>query len=410
MGKFDSYVLLGADDAAEYARTLPGVFASGAELRAREIGDGNLNYVFRVADEKTGKSVIIKQSGDTARISDQFKVSPERNRIEADILKIYNSLVPTLVPKFHSHDATLHATVMEDLSDHQILRKALAERKRFPRFADHISTFMATTLLSTSDAVVAPKDKKRLVRDFTNPDLCEITEDLVFTEPFDDIRNRNDVFLPNREFVEREIYGDGKLRLETAKLKSGFLSHAQSLIHGDLHSGSIFVTETSTKVIDPEFAFFGPAGYDPGNLVANLVFAWANARATVVDAKERESFGEYLLATIEEVVDGFSRKFLGLWPSVVTESSARVPGYAEWMLGGILSDTAGTAGLELSRRIVGFAHVSDITSIGDESRRRDTERLLLSLAKEYILDRDSIRTGRDFTDRLRAQEKKWPLN
>ncbi len=46
---------------------------------------------------------------------------------------------------------------------------------------------------------------------------------------------------------------------------------AQALIHGDLHTGSIMVNEQDTKVIDPEFAFYGPMGFDVGTLLANLL-------------------------------------------------------------------------------------------------------------------------------------------
>ena len=31
------------------------------------------------------------------------------------------------------------------------------------------------------------------------------------------------------------------------------------------------VTETDTRVIDPDFAFFGPMGFDVGAVLANLV-------------------------------------------------------------------------------------------------------------------------------------------
>lgn len=48
------------------------------------------------------------------------------------------------------------------------------------------------------------------------------------------------------------------------------MNNAQALIHGDLHSGSIFINEKGIKVIDPEFAFYGPMGYDIGNVIGNL--------------------------------------------------------------------------------------------------------------------------------------------
>jgi len=288
------------------------------------------------------------------------------------------------------------------------MRRGLLERRRYPLFAEHITTFMANTLLLTSDAVLDHKRKKALVGDFINPDLCEITEDLVYTEPFDDLKARNLPFGPNLEFIQRELYGDEALRLETAKLKFDFLTNAQCLVHGDLHTGSIFVLPDSTKVIDPEFAFYGPAGYDVGNVVANLVFAWVNADTTMPAGRERDAFSGWVARTLEEVVDLFKAKWRKLWDEKVTEPVARYPGFAEWYLDGVLRDTAGVTGLELCRRIVGIAQVKDITSIADPAKRVRAERLCLTLAKRCILERGQVRSGRDYLDLLGWAAARYP--
>ena len=45
----------------------------------------------------------------------------------------------------------------------------------------------------------------------------------------------------------------------------------QALIHGDLHFGSVFAKPDGVVVFDPEFCFFGPVGYDLGNLIAHFL-------------------------------------------------------------------------------------------------------------------------------------------
>ena len=400
MARFDSYFLMKPADAAEYARDRLGWFDGDADLSATEIGDGNLNYIFRVVDWRGGRSIVIKQAGHTARISDAFKLSLDRNRIEYDILKLEGELAPGLVPAVHRFDPVMNCCAMDDLSDHVIMRRALLDRRRFPLFAEHVTTFMANTLLLTSDAVLDHKRKKALVGSFINPDLCEITEDLVYTEPFADLKQRNLPFAPNLPFIEAELYRDEALLLETAKLKFDFLTHAQALVHGDLHTGSIFVREDSTKVIDPEFAFYGPAGYDVGNVVANLVFAWVNADTTMPAGREREEQCAWIARTLEEVVDLFQRKWKRLWEERVTEPVARYRGFAGWYLDGVLRDTAGVTGLELCRRIVGIAQVKDITSIAEPEKRVRAERLCLSLAKRCIKERDQVKSGRDYLELL----------
>ena len=336
---------------------------------------------------------VIKQSGPVARISDEFKLSADRNRIEYEILKYQSTLAPGLVPEVYSYDPIMNCTSMEDLSDHVIMRTEMINHKQFKKFADDITTFMVNTLLLTSDVCMEHKAKKELVKNFINPELCEISEDLVYTEPFSDINNRNDIFAPNVEWVKENIYSDEALKLETAKLKFDFMNNAQALVHGDLHTGSIFIKEDSTKVIDPEFAFYGPMGYDIGNVIANLMFALANAQAY-----EKTEQIKWLEDTIVEVIDLFKEKFSKAWDEKASEYTAKYKGFKEYYLDTVLRDTAAVTGLEGIRRIVGIAHVKDITSIQDEEKRTKAERLCMLASKSFIMNREELKTGKDFLE------------
>lgn len=141
MSKFNKYFLMKPEDVIEYVKEKLEFFDKDADLECKEIGDGNINYIFRVWDKNSGKSVVIKQAGDTARISDEFKLSTDRNRIEAEVLQLEGKLAPGLVPVVYKYDEIMQATVMEDLSNHTIMRYALLEYKKFPLFIDHITTF-----------------------------------------------------------------------------------------------------------------------------------------------------------------------------------------------------------------------------------------------------------------------------
>ena len=397
MGKFETYFLMGIDDILEYTlEKLPDIGWDKATMQAKEIGDGNLNYVFRVWDGK-GHSVIIKHAGVSLRISEDMKVSTDRNRIESEILQLNDKYAPGMVPKIYFYDTVMSACGMEDLSDYQLMRYALMEHKTFPRFADDISTFMVNTLLMTSDVAMDHQEKKNLVKSFISPELCQITEDLVL---MDDIKHENNVFPPNADFVKRELYEDEALHLEVAKLKFKFMTDAQALMHGDLHTGSIFVKPDSTKVFDPEFATYAPMGYDIGNVVANLIFAYDNGLASGA-----EDFCAWCLETIGRTMDLFVEKFNKKFDEAVTEPMAKVPGFKQWYLEGILNDTAGYAGTELHRRTVGMANVKDVTTIADQDKRAFVERLNILCGKDYILNQTKFRTGADFVAAVkRAQE------
>ena len=398
MGKFDKHFKMEESDAAEYAKE-KGFFAPEERLDCREIGDGNINYVFRVQDSQTGKSIIIKHADIRIR-SSQNLASTDHNRIEAEILKLQGELAPGLVPEVYLYDPVMCCMVMEDLKDYKNMRYEMIAHHQFSTFAEDITTFMANTLMMTTDNVMEPEKKKELVKNFINPGLCKITENLVYTDPYTNHQGKNRLNPDNESFFRKELYEDEALRLEAAKLKDGFKTNAQSLIHGDLHTGSIFVKEGSTRVLDPEFACYGPAGYDVGNVIANLIFAWVNAEVTMEEGKE--VFQNWLERTIEEVVNLFTAKSLKILKEKTTDVMAGTPGFAEWFLAQVMSDTAGVAGLELNRRIVGSAKVKDIDQIQDRVQKARAERICVRAAKQFIMNRaDGYQTGENYIKTLR---------
>lgn len=399
MSSFANYFLMQPQDVIAYVKEKLDFFPENAELTCEEIGDGNLNYVFRVEDLENARSVIVKQAGHTARISDDFHLSTNRIRIEADALKLEGELAPGLVPDVYLFDKTMSCCVMEDLSEFTIMRSALLNYEIFPSFAEHITSFMAETLVRTSDVVMDHKGKKMLQASFINPELCEITEDLVYTEPFYDQYKRNIVTEGNEEWVRTHLYEDKELKLEAAKLKFDFMTQGQALLHGDLHTGSIFIRRDETKVIDPEFAFYGPMGYDVGNVVANLIFAWANGRAA-----GQTKFQKWVEITIVEVIDLFKSKFIEVWDRCVAEPAARLEEFRDWYLQRVITDTAAVIGLELIRRVVGLAKVKDITSIEEPAARVEAERLCLTAAITFIKKRVQYQDGKDILTTLRKAE------
>ena len=408
MSRFDTYFLMKTEDVAEYVQEKLDFFSEGAKLECKEIGDGNLNYVFRVKDAETGKSIIIKQAGEALRISAEMKVSTDRGRIEAKILGIQGKYAPGLVPEVYLYDGVMCALLMEDMIGHTMMRTGLINHEIYPLFAEHISTFLVNSLLLTTDVVMGHKEKKENVKSFINPDLCEISEDLVYSEPFIDYNHRNNVFPAMKEFVQKELYDDGKLRLEAAKCKFDFMNNAQSLIHGDLHTGSIFINKEHTYVFDPEFAFFAPMGYDIGNVIANMFFAWCNGDATIEDPEEKEKFCGWTLNAIEGIVDQFIAKFKISFKENVTDTMAKTEGFMEWYLDGVLRDTAAVAGFESIRRTVGMANVKDITSISDEKKRARAEKIIITLAKDYIMNREtSFKSGADYINAIEKAIEKF---
>lgn len=397
MSMYDNYFLMQEKDVIAYVKEkLPDFFDTNSDLTCKEIGDGNLNYVFRVIDEKNNKTIIVKQAAEELRISKEMKISTDRGRIEYEILKIQGDICPGMVPKVYLYDKTMCSFIMEDMIGHKMMRTALCDHEIFPKFADQCSTFLARTLLLTTDIVDEHKHKKEQVRRYINPQICEITEDLVYSEPYLNYNNRNNVFEPNLEFVQKELYSDEALRLEVAKLKFDFMNNAQSLIHGDLHTGSIFINKDHSFFFDCEFACYAPMGYDIGNIMANMFFAWANGDATIKDKEHKEKFCNWCIDTIEQILEGFIVKFRDLYQSSVTDHMAKSKGFLDWYLQNVIADTAGVVGLELIRRTVGMANVKDLKLIEDTNARIRAERIIITYGKNCILNRKDFKNGFDF--------------
>jgi 5-methylthioribose kinase len=89
----------------------------------------------------------------------------------------------------------------------------------------------------------------------------------------------------------------------------------------------------------------------------------------------------------------------------VTDEMAKAPGFAEWYLNDILVNTAGVTGCEMTRRTVGFAHVKDLDGIPDDAKREETKKTNLLMAKEFIMNRANITTGKAYVDMIKKYVK-----
>lgn len=398
-----TYHPLTEQEAIEIARNLDQFFPSNASLSCKEIGDGNLNLVFHIIDSTSGKSLIMKQALPYAKVvGDSWPLTLDRARIESEKLILEGKLAPGLVPQVYKYDPELSLTIMEDLSDHMIMRKGLIEGNEYPHFADHISTFLANTLFYTSDLGMNQQDKKLQVKNFINPDLCKITEDLIFDDPYTVSSNNN--YEPAIEDAAAALRANDDLHLEIAILREKFLTQAQALLHGDLHTGSIFIKENSTKVIDPEFAYYGPMGYDIGAVFANLLLNYAGQEYWMKDAAAREAFRNNLLQTIISIWNQFNDKFLALWETHGVDRMANeAKGYKEYYMKKVLQDTVGYTGAKMVRRIVGLAHVVDIDGIEDAAIRNSAQRLAIAIGTELIVRNRSIETIEELIELVKKQ-------
>jgi len=254
----------------------------------------------------------------------------------------------------------------------------------------------------SSDLAVPAAEKKEAIAAFAgNHALCKITEDLIFTDPYR-IAEQNRWTRPYLDATAASFREDLDLHVAISRLKLKFMSCPEALIHGDLHTGSIMVTDSDTRVIDPEFAFYGPMGFDVGAVIANLLMAYFASDGHARTRGERHALEAWMLQTVEDVWTRFARKFLDLWrseargdayPATLFEGAAgtaRLESERQAYLDRLFQDTVGFAAAKTIRRILGLAHNIDFELIEEPKRRAISEARSLHLARTMMLDTPSF--------------------
>jgi 5-methylthioribose kinase len=398
------YFILNAQTVIDYVRSKPeakDLIDTNAKLEAEELSDGNLNFVFRVFEsDNKAKSILVKQGVPYLRVAgESWRLSPARAGFEARALDLQHQFAPGFVPVPYWFDEIMFVNAMEDLRFHEGMRKPMVNRVRFKNLGATIGDFLAKTLFGTSDFGMEAKAKKVLMTQFANTELCEITEDLIFTEPFEPVLlegkvNRNQ-FDPGVTSALEKLQVDLELKAIVAKLKYRFMTSSQALLHGDLHTGSIMASQpdenhhANIRVIDPEFAFFGPIGFDVGLFVANLFLNASAQHGHAPDTNSRDAYRSYLFQQYRFCWEHFE---LGFKAQLENANSItwRSKGFQENLLQGILRDTAGFAGCEMIRRSVGFAHVFDVDSITDDQKRVKVLEMNLKIGVKLIKNHQLI--------------------
>jgi 5-methylthioribose kinase len=412
----DEYRILREADLRDYLAQLPAVSAqlggSAAAWSISEVGDGNLNLVFIVRGTSGG--IAVKQALPYVRlVGESWPLPLSRSHYEHQALTLQARLAPGLVPVVLHHDEALALIAMELLEPHIIMRKGLISGICYPRFVEDITTFLAQTLFFTSDLAVRAAQKKDGIAAFAgNHALCKITEDLIFTDPYREAE-QNRWTSPWLDATAARFREDMDAHVVISRLKLKFLGSPEALIHGDLHTGSIMVTESETRMIDPEFAFYGPMGFDLGAVIGNLIMAYLASAGHERSPGERRAFEAWVVETIESVWGEFSRKFVELWraeaqgdayPATLftgEAGAARLEGERQAYMARLFQDMVGFAAAKIIRRILGLAHNIDFEWIEDTRLRAICEARSLRLARAMLVDTLSFGTIRAVTKAAR---------
>ena len=157
-------------------------------------------------------------------------------------------------------------------------------------------------------------------------------------------------------------------------------------------------TPEETKIIDAEFAFFGPMGFDIGAVIGNLLLAFFAQDGHESARGARDEYRAWLLQTVQDVWREFADRFLTLWRTQQAgdayhvslfddePSQAALETERQRYLRQLFFDTVGFAGVKMIRRILGLAHVEDLESIKDPETRSWCEQNALRLGRELVVN------------------------
>ena len=212
-------------------------------LQVAEVGDGNLNQVF-ICRGSDGRNLVLKQALPYVRlVGPSWPMTEERAAREAHAIRTHAALSTGSAPS-PFYDPDWFVLALEDLTDHAVLRTFLNRATTSAPVRHGVAAILGRHVADVSlrhvVPGVGPEPFRLAAAAAVNSELCDLTEDVIFTEPFLGAE-RNSVGDPRVQAPADELQADAAWVGAAMRAKRRFLTVQEALLHGDLHSGSVFV-------------------------------------------------------------------------------------------------------------------------------------------------------------------------
>jgi len=313
----------------------------GATLEnPRSAGEGNMNRTLRFdcsgAPQTAGaQSIILKQAVPFVAKYPDIPAPIERGAAEAAFYHAAQNhpALERRLPRLLGTDKPNHLLAFEDLGGAADLTAAYSD----PTLAAYLPKFMPPLLqwLGELHSIAPPT--------LANVCMRELNHTHIFELP---LQANNGLDMGDLQPLADRCAADHELTQKVARLGDIYVGKAphsspRALLHGDFYPGSWLGTAANpadVKVIDPEFAFVGPAEFDVGVCLAHLQFAGlslAEATETLACYPKQNGFDDLL-----------ARGFAGI------ELIRRLLGVAQLPLPADTSLATKTAWVETGRSLV----------------------------------------------------------
>ncbi|MBQ9155855.1 MAG: phosphotransferase [Eubacterium sp.] len=387
----------------DFDDSVPAKISWVGEGTEEEDGDGYVNHIFRVQTEK--EAYVVKQGLPIARVS-QMPMETYRNRLEYDSMRIRESIVPEYTPRLKFHDPENNIFVMEDVSYLQISRFQFNKNVTFEHFGRMCGECMAKTEFYTSEFYLDRDKYRSLMNRFENTPMRKIMEDGMFLDMFNEpLEDRL-----GQEFMHfaDQLSRDSRYVTELYKLRRMYMTHADALIHADFHTSNIFASDDQMKVIDMEFSFMGPFGYDLGYLAGNLISQYCAACFKPFPTEdERVHFKAYLLATIKRMYYSYFLTFAECWSENCKLRYRDQDGLRRSIFDEIMIDSVGYASMVNWFRAASAIAYPDFDVIEDIEARRHAVTLSLMIDWQIMFARYRYQSVDDLIDTMLFVERNY---
>lgn len=361
-----------------------GVFPKDAEITAKAILGGNVNYAFCATEESTGRTIFVKQAPEFVAVfgPDGLPLTSKRMKQEIAVFEEWKCLLgeddcARYLPKIYLFDTSMMVFVMEFLDGYTLLDHDLVDISAdvSPSVGKSLGKFMGKTHAATHSSIVSAERFAELKTNFENRPMREIQLEYVFTKCYMEATEEQKAGLKVDEAFMKEVNDlkasyDGKSVAGDEK-KEGVESVGEnlSLCHGDLHPGSIMVKGDSVKVIDPEFTVYGPPGLDVGSLLSGYVLGAVH-----------QSFSNNPKA-VESISNGVSE----IWASYAAEMKAG--GISDELMVKIEAETVGFTVAEVCRTALEFAGGRKWLQFEDAEVKTKSRTAALSIVEKCMTKR-----------------------
>jgi 5-methylthioribose kinase len=232
-------------------------------------GQGNMNRTVRV--QTATRSLVLKQSRPYCVKYPDIPAPIERLATEVRFYRVA-SANPTLaarMPRVLAFDENDSIAALEDLGEVSDLLGIYGGDRLEP---DDLRT-LGEFARELHSLVVPDEDRAVLA----NHAMRELNHEHIFELPLDPDNGLDvDAITPGLGELAASLREDDEYVAQIVALGMLYTgADGPALLHGDYYPGSFLRTAAGLRIIDPEFAFIGPAEFDLGVLAAHLVIGGA---------------------------------------------------------------------------------------------------------------------------------------